>query len=63
MLLKEDGHLDIEKVEKLSEDELEKEMEEWGDDEALEWESRKGAISLDEFFERYRRLINELWSK
>ncbi len=61
MLLKEDGHLDVKKVEMLNEEELEKEMEDWGDDEALEWESRKGALSLDEFFDKYDRIISELW--
>ncbi len=62
MLLKEDGHLDIEQVRQLSEDELEKEMEDWGNDELLDWERSKGTASIDEFFEQVHQRIQELWS-
>ncbi len=61
MLLKEDGHLDIERVEQLSDEELEKEMEDWGNDELLEWERSKGTVSIDEFFEQVHQRIQELW--
>ncbi len=62
MLLKEDGHLDIERVRQLSEEEFRKERRTWGNDELLEWERSKGTVSIDEFFEQVHQRIQELWS-
>ncbi len=61
MLLKEDGHLDIERVEQLSEEDLDKEMENWGPVQFCEWEGYGNFITLDEFFDKYDRIIRELW--
>ncbi len=61
MLLKEDGHLDIEKVKQLNEEEFRKEKRTWGNDELLAWERSKGTVSIDEFFEQVHQRINELW--
>ncbi len=59
MLLKEDGHLDIEKVEKLSEEDLDKEMDSWTDRQWYEWDTRFGVITPEELFARFRRKMNE----
>ncbi len=63
MLLKEDGHLDIERVRQLNEEELDEEMESWSPAQLGEWLGDGKFVTLDEFFEKYHRLINEQWNK
>ncbi len=63
MLLKEDGHLDIERVKQLNEEELDEEMESWGPAQLGEWLGDGKFVTLDEFFEKYRQEIKDLWSR
>ncbi len=61
MLLQEDGHLDIERVKQLNEEQLDEEMESWGPMQLCEWEGYGNFITLEEFGEKYHRIIRELW--
>ncbi len=62
MLLKEDGRLDIERVKQLSEEELKKEMEDWGNDQLFEWEGRNGAMTHEEVFGYLYQRIEEFFA-
>ncbi len=61
MLLTEDGHLDIEKVKQLNEEEFADEAETWGVEQFCEWNGLHNFVTLDEFFEKYHQKIRELW--
>ncbi len=61
MLLKEDGHLDIEKVKQLNEEDFRKEKRTWGNNELLAWERSQGTVSLERFAEIYHQKIRDLW--
>ncbi len=63
MLLKEDGHLDIEKVEKLSEEELEEEMEDWDEGQWYEWDHKNGSMTHEEVCDYLTRKINEAFAR
>ncbi len=63
MLLKEDGHLDIEKVEQLNEEKLIEEMKTWDDDQWYEWDHKDGSMTHEEVFGYLRRKIKEHFGK
>ncbi len=63
MLLKEDGHLDIEKVKQLNEEEFRKEKRTWGNDELFEWERRNGTMTHEEVFGYLYQKIKEHFGK
>ncbi len=63
MLLKEDGHLDIEKVERLSGEELEEEMDSWGASQFCEWVGRNGTMTHEEVFGYIYQKINEAFAQ
>ena len=51
MLLLENGKLDIKAIEKLNEEDLNKEQESWGSKQWVEYFQRNGTFTLDEFEE------------
>ncbi len=63
MLLKEDGHLDIEKVEQLSEEEFHKEIQDWDEDQWYEWTHKDGSMSVEEFFNEVRKMIDKIYGR
>ncbi len=63
MLLKEDGHLDIEKVEKLSKEEFRKEIQDWDEDQWYEWTHKDGSMSVEEFFNEVRKMIDKIYGR
>ncbi len=63
MLLKEDGHLDIERVEQLSDEELEKEMEDWDEDQWFDWTHKDGSMTHKEVFGYLRQKVREAYAQ
>ncbi len=63
MLLKEDGHLDIERVEKLSEEELREEKRGWTENQWFDWFGRNGVMTHDEVFGYLRQKIREAYAR
>ncbi len=63
MLLTEDGHLDIEKVKQLNEEELDKEMDSWGPTQFCEWVGRNGTMTHEEVFGYLYQKIKEHFDK
>ncbi len=63
MLLKEDGHLDIERVKMLNEEQLEEEMGSWGEDQWYEWDTKDGVMSVEKMFDYLRQKIHEYYAQ
>ncbi len=63
MLLTEEGHLDIEKLELLNEEELTEEMEDWGEDQWYEWDTKDGVRNTEEFSGVLDEMIDEAYSE
>ena len=59
MLLLENGKLDIKAIEKLNEEDLNKEQESWGSKQLVEYFQRNGTFTLDEFEEIAMNIIKE----
>ena len=60
MLLKEDGHLDIERVKMLNEAQLNEEMDSWTDEQFFEYYSQD-AIPLEEFEQMIMNKLREIY--
>ena len=59
MLLLENGKLDIKAIEKLNEEDLNKEQESWGSKQWVEYFQRNGTFTLDEVEEIAMNIIKE----
>lgn len=59
MLLLENGKLDIKAIEKLNEEDLNKEQVSWGSKQWVEYFQRNGTFTLDEFEEIAMNIIKE----
>ncbi|MCD8208614.1 MAG: hypothetical protein LUD72_11805 [Bacteroidales bacterium] len=63
MLLTEDGHLDIERVKQLNEEQLREEKRSWSGNQWFDWFGRNGVKTHEEVFGYLRQKIREAYAK